>query len=125
MSGLLIVDDEPEYLDELVEALALRGVNALSVERGADALELLAQDSGITVILSDMRMPDMDGLALVEAVKTAWPDRAITFFIMTGHATDDDMQKALAKGVTRCFPKPLAFECLCEALSACNNSREE
>ncbi len=116
MTHVLIVDDEPEYLDELVEALAFRGLSTYAVGRGAEALELLARDPGIRVVLTDMRMPDMDGVALVEAVNGRFPDRDLRFLMMTGHAAEADMERARQKGVLRCFPKPLAFDRLCEAL---------
>lgn len=116
MNHVLIVDDEPEYLDELVEALAFRGLSTCSVARGAEALDVLARDSDVRVVLTDMRMPDMDGVALVEAVKGRFPSRNLHFLMMTGHAAEADMERARQKGVLRCFPKPLAFDDLCEAL---------
>ncbi|WP_296583457.1 response regulator [Xanthobacter sp.] len=116
MAHVLIVDDEPEYLDELVEALSFRGLSTYSVGRGAEALDLLAREPGIRVVLTDMRMPDMDGVALVEAVHGRFPGRDLRFLMMTGHAADADMERARQKGVLRCFPKPLAFDLLCDAL---------
>lgn len=125
MAALLIVDDEPEYREELVEALSLHGIDAVAVGRGVNAIEALTSDPSIRIVLSDLRMPDMDGLTLVNTVKSAFPHRAITFFIMTGHATPEDTQKVLTQGVARCFAKPLAFEVLCDALSACNELRDD
>lgn len=117
MNSVLIVDDEPEYLDELVEALAFRGLSTLSVGRGSAAIDVLACDPDIRIVLTDMRMPDMDGVALVEAVKDRFPGRDVRFLMMTGHAAEADLARARAVGVLRCFPKPLAFEELCNALA--------
>lgn len=117
MNHVLIVDDEPEYLDELVEALAFRGLSTCSVGRGAHALDMLDRDPDIRVVLTDMRMPDMDGVALVEAVQARFPGRDVRFLMMTGHAAEADMAQARAAGVLRCFPKPLAFDALCETLA--------
>lgn len=116
MTHVLIVDDEPEYLDELIEALAFRGLSTRSVGRGAEAIDVLARDSNIRIVLTDMRMPDMDGVALVETVQGRFPGRDVRFLMMTGHAAEADMERARQKGVLRCFPKPLAFDDLCAAL---------
>ncbi|MFG1213663.1 response regulator [Xanthobacter flavus] len=116
MNHVLIVDDEPEYLDELVEALAFRGLSTRSVGRGADALDVLDHDPDIRVVLTDMRMPDMDGVALVETMLGRFPNRDLHFLMMTGHAAEADMARAREVGVLRCFPKPLAFDALCDAL---------
>lgn len=124
MNRVLVVDDEPEYLDELVEALGFEGMSAVSVPRGDLALEVLRADPRIRVVLTDMRMPDMDGVALIEAAKGAFPARSLAFLVMTGHAAEADMARALEAGVVRCFPKPLAFDALCEALVALKDARD-
>lgn len=116
MNRVLIVDDEPEYLDELVEALAFRGVATCPVARGAEAVEALARDPRIRVVLTDMRMPDMDGVALIETIRQRFPGRDVRVLMMTGHAAEADMARARQAGVLRCFPKPLAFDALCDAL---------
>lgn len=116
MDRVLVVDDEPEYLDELVEALGFRGLRAVSVGRGVEAIDLLRREPAIGIVLTDMRMPDMDGIALIKAVQGAFPGRKIHFLVMTGHAAPSDMAQARDAGVVQCFPKPLAFDDLCEAL---------
>lgn len=117
MHRLLVVDDEPEYLDELVEALSFRGLAAISVARGAEALEVLAREPTIRMVLTDIRMPDMDGVQLIERARAAFPGRLMHFLVMTGHAAPVDIARATTAGAERCFPKPLAFEDLCDALS--------
>lgn len=117
MSRLLIVDDEPEYLDELVEALAFAGRPAGAMLRGVDALLAVRSDPEISMVLTDIRMPDMDGITLIEALRNAFPERKLTFLVMTGHAAEVDIQRARAAGATYCFPKPLAFDALCAALT--------
>lgn len=116
MSRLLIVDDEPEYLDELVEALAFAGVSSVAVPTAADALRAVEFDPDISGVLTDIRMPDMDGVTLIEALKAAFPQRALSFVVMTGHAAEVDVERARAAGAVHCFPKPLAFDALCDAL---------
>lgn len=115
MGQVLIIDDEVGYLDELVEALAFRGLRAVAAGGGAAAIDALRADPDISMVLTDMRMPDMDGLALVHAVRLLFPGRDIRFLMMTGHAAQEDMARVRAAGVLKCFSKPIAFDTLCEA----------
>ena len=71
-STLLIVDDERSARDGLVR-LFKREYNVLSVESGASALEILKTRT-VDVMLSDVRMPGMDGLALMEEAQQQHPD---------------------------------------------------
>lgn len=123
MCRLLIVDDEPEYLDELVEALSFEGLRSVSVARGADALDLLKRKPEIGIVLTDIRMPDMDGITLIDTIKSQFPDRPLHFVVMTGHAAEKDIELARAAGAERCFPKPLAFENLCNTLLELDEAR--
>ena len=118
MGALLIVDDEPEYLAELVEALGYHDIRSVAAANGAQALLALRKDPTISLVLTDIRMPDMDGIALVEAARNAFPGRILRFVMMTGHAAPLDLERARAAGVEGCFPKPLVFEDLCAALIA-------
>ncbi|OYX84616.1 MAG: hypothetical protein B7Y75_04385, partial [Azorhizobium sp. 35-67-5] len=86
MSPLLIVDDEPEYLDEILEALAYEGMDAISASNGAAAVEMLRRNPDIRVVVTDIRMPEMDGIALVEAARTEFCGRDLHFIVVTGHA---------------------------------------
>lgn len=124
MCRLLIVDDEPEYLDELVEALSFEGLRSISVGRGDAALDVLKRKPEITTVLTDIRMPDMDGITLIDTVKAQFPDRPIKFVVMTGHAAEVDIARAQAAGAARCFPKPLSFESLCDTLLTLDGARD-
>lgn len=117
MSQLLIVDDEPEFLDELIEAFAFNGVRARAASSATGALALLDANPEIKVVVSDIRMPDMDGLVMIETAKKRYPGRGLIFVVMTGHAATADLDRARAAGVRYCFPKPLSFEDLHEAIT--------
>lgn len=124
MSKLLIVDDEPEFLGELAEALTFRGVTSQCVPRAADAVPALRADPEIRVVVTDIRMPDMDGVVLIETVKAHFPDRPIKFVVMTGHAAEVDIRRAEVAGASAWFPKPLAFPEFCDALAAIGGDDE-
>lgn len=110
MSPLLIVDDEPEYLDEILEALAYEGMDAISACNGAAAVEMLRKYPDIRVVVTDIRMPEMDGIALVEAARTEFCKRNLNFIVVTGHAAKVDIERAKAAGVRNCLSKPLAVD---------------
>ncbi len=116
MSPLLIVDDEPEYLDEILEALAYEGMDAMSAANGAAAVEMLRRYPDIRVVVTDIRMPEMDGIALVEAARNEFCNRDLHFIVVTGHAAKVDIERAKAAGVRNCLSKPLALDDLRRAI---------
>ena len=67
--GILIVDDEEEIRDELCEFLSGEGFACTKADSGAQALDILRGDSGISILLTDINMPGMDGLELLSHVK--------------------------------------------------------
>lgn len=118
MNPLLIVDDEPEYLDEILEALAYEGMDAISASNGVAAVEMLRQHPDIRVVVTDIRMPEMDGIALVEAARDEFCNRNLNFIVVTGHAAKVDLERAKAAGVRNCLSKPLALDDLRRAIKS-------
>ena len=107
---VLVVDDEPIIREEIVEYLQLRGVRAQSVANGHDALACLKGDPSITVVLSDIRMPDMDGLTLAaSAIAFAGEEHAIEVALLTGHATVEDAAAAARLRAIDFLEKPAAL----------------
>ncbi len=106
--SVLYVDDEPINLK--VFELGLRNsfkiYTALS---GSEGLEILRKESDIMVVVSDMRMPEMDGLEFIEAANTEFPN--LIFFIYTGYGISDRIAKALDENlVANYFRKPTNFD---------------
>ena len=113
MSGprVLIVDDEASLRDELSEYLASQGLQTLAVSDGAEALARLADDPAITVVLSDIRMPEFDGICLAMRLKGARTDAdAIEVVLMTGHANLDLATQAVRAGVFDFLRKPMRLD---------------
>jgi len=69
MNTILVVDDEPNYLIVLAELLKEEGFEVITAERGEDGLKI-AEDTDLDLVITDMRMPGMDGLELLQAVKS-------------------------------------------------------
>ncbi|MGJ3261601.1 MAG: response regulator [Salinarimonas sp.] len=114
---ILVVDDEEELLEEIVEMLERSGLHVLGESRPRAALALLARRPEIDVVVTDWRMPGLDGLALMRAARCdpcARCDRR--FFVMTGHEGDAGLAQALAAGAAGVLRKPFAPSELIAAL---------
>jgi PAS domain S-box-containing protein len=80
---ILVVDDEAEIRDTLSEILTSECHRVVAVGSGREALERMAEEE-YDVILTDMRMPDLDGRALYRQIEERWPDQAGRVVFVTG-----------------------------------------
>ena len=92
---LLVVDDEPDNLDLLYRTFH-REFKVLRAENGPSALELLAKEGDIAVIISDQRMPLMSGTEFLSLTATQYPD--IMRIILTGYTDVEDLVEAINSG---------------------------
>lgn len=101
---VLCVDDEANILNALRRLLRPQGYCVLTADSGAQALELMAQRPA-DLVLSDMRMPGMDGAQLLEQVRARWPDTAR--ILLTGYADLSSTVAAINKAeIYRYVSKP-------------------
>lgn len=113
---ILVVDDEPDLLDEIQESLLAAGWEAAGVSNAADACEAIEIDKDITVVLSDVRMPGMDGLGLAKWICENRDDATATeVVLLTGHGTMDDAAKAVRIGAFDFLAKPVGLRALLDA----------
>jgi two-component system response regulator HydG len=109
MPTIYICDDEPEILRYLEKLLQASGYRVETFSRGADLLTQLENTAvkPCDVILQDVRMPDLDGLQILDTLCKRWPE--IPVVIMTAHGTIDDAINAIKQGaydyITKPFPK--------------------
>lgn len=102
--GLLVVDDDESALESLRQIFEHEGF-AVSVARsGEEALDALRSD-GHEVVLADLRMPGMDGLDLLRAIKAIRPDTEVV--IMTAFGTIEKAVEAMREGAYDFVTKPL------------------
>jgi DNA-binding NtrC family response regulator len=104
---ILIVDDEQRYADMLAKRLMLRGLTCDVRYDGQTALDTLATVTATAVIL-DLRLPDLYGAKVLQAIKKWWPET--TVIILTGHGTEKDRQACMAMGAHTFMNKPLVIE---------------
>lgn len=101
---ILFVDDEANILASLRRQMRGQGYRILTATSGAEGLDILAQEN-IDLVISDMRMPQMDGAAFLEQVATGWPDTVR--ILLTGYADIDSTIAAINKGnIYRYVAKP-------------------
>ncbi|MCA0177475.1 MAG: response regulator [Proteobacteria bacterium] len=101
---LLLVDDEPSILSALRRLFRPQGYRILLAESGAAALTMLATEP-VDLVLSDMRMPGMDGATLLEQVRQRWPQTLR--MLLTGYADISSTIAAINRGeIHRYIAKP-------------------
>jgi response regulator RpfG family c-di-GMP phosphodiesterase len=103
-ANLLFVDDEPNVLKSLKRLFRSGDYNVQLAENGADGLEILKQHP-IDLIISDMRMPQMDGAEFLTRAAERWPDTVR--ILLTGYADIESTIAAVNKGkIYSYFSKP-------------------
>jgi DNA-binding NtrC family response regulator len=103
---ILLVEDDPDIRAILSRFLGRRGYAVRAAENGAEALELLGREP-VDLILSDVRMPRMDGLELLQAVRQQDPE--IQLVLMTAYSTVRDAVEAIQAGAADYVEKPIDF----------------
>ena len=107
METILVVDDEKNYLLVLSEVLQDEGYEVLTAQGGHEALDI-QKSSDLDLILTDMKMPGMDGIELLENIKALDPDLPV--IMMTAHGTVDKAVEAMQKGAYSYILKPFDNE---------------
>lgn len=103
----LVVDDEPRLRQVLVHLMKNDGYSCVEAGNGEEALALLQQHP-ITLVMSDLRMPKMDGLELLRQVRARWPDVAVV--MITAVADVEVAVSCLAIGAMDYLTKPFHLE---------------
>ncbi len=119
---VLLVDDEERFRTTLAKMLAAEGLTAKAVGSGREALEELGRQS-FDVILLDLRMPDMDGLATLAEVKKVSPGTEV--IILTGHASLDAAMDIIRLGGYDYVLKPCPLEDLLLKIEAAYEKKVE
>jgi two-component system NtrC family response regulator len=107
METILIVDDERNYPLILSAVLREEGFETLTANSGQEALDILAR-SDVDLVLTDMKMPVMDGIQLLEKIKENEPDLPVV--MMTAHGTVEKAVEAMQKGAYNYILKPFDNE---------------
>jgi len=105
--NVLIVDDDPDVLSMLERLLKKLEYNPLVAKNGEEAVQIIDRNK-IDVVVSDLVMPEMDGMELLKRVKSRKGD--VPFVMITGHPTIETAVEAIKKGAYDYITKPFQVE---------------
>lgn len=102
---ILVAEDEPTTRQALMEGLTLLNYRVICTSDGVEALKQLQQKPGsIDLVLSDVVMPEMGGIALLRTIRSAGSTIPVIF--MTGHPLQNELDKLLKEGLNAWLMKP-------------------
>jgi two-component system response regulator HydG len=104
---VLVVDDHLAMAETLAEGLAERGYDATPLASSREAATLLS-DGGFDALVTDLRMPEVDGLGLLAIARRAAPDRPV--IIMTAYGAVDTAIEAMRQGASHYLTKPFKLD---------------
>lgn len=103
MLPILVVEDDPDLREALLDTLTLSRYAVLTAVDGAHALELL-ETHAVGLVITDVQMPNMNGLALLHAVKSRWPHLPV--LLMTAYGVIAQAVQAMREGACDYLVKP-------------------
>ncbi len=104
---LLVVDDDKSILDLLGQFLEHKGFDFKIAENGKAALELL-ENYPFTIVITDLIMPQIDGLELLKIIKESWPN--IDVIVMTGYTKNFTYTDVIRAGASDFVQKPCSLD---------------
>jgi len=114
---VLVVDDMPDIVEEMKEGIARAGFRTLTATSGQDALDCARRDPQVGIVVSDLRMPGMDGLAFAAALRRDLPaERDFQIIFVTGHGKRDDVVEALRLQAVDFLFKPVDLPAVLSAI---------
>jgi DNA-binding NtrC family response regulator len=103
--SILVVEDDAKHGAMCARLLERKGYQARALTSGREALSVLERNGAVDVVLADLQMPEMDGIQLLSAVKSRYPQ--IEFIVMTGYGTVKSAVEAMQLGAAHYIQKPL------------------
>jgi two-component system, cell cycle response regulator CpdR len=108
MARILIAEDEEAIRNLVARALRQDGHDVMTANDGAQALDVLGRENGaFELLLTDIRMPVMDGIALAHAAAREHP--TVTILLMTGYADQRERAHGLDALIHDVIPKPFSL----------------
>ena len=107
LANCLVVDDEPGVRRSLARMLQAQGFQCFEASTGLEALELLERIGETPLIVSDMRMPELDGIGFLEAVRRRYPDTSV--IMLTGLSDTTTAVDCLHLGAADFLLKPISM----------------
>ena len=119
MAKILVIDDEPSIRDLLDTLLSRKGYDVILTDSGQKGLEVFRRARPDVVVL-DLKMPGMDGLTVLQQVRSLNPQQPV--IILTGVGTPEAEQQVRALGVTEFVEKAFSLHLLGDSLKRLLNT---
>jgi two-component system chemotaxis response regulator CheY len=110
MANVLVVDDSSTMREIVSSFLSKNGFDVAVATDGRDGLEQLRADPGIKLVVSDVNMPNMDGLTMAEKIRTELDNKGVHIVMLTTEDNPVMRDKGRAIGVTGWIVKPFRGE---------------
>jgi len=121
IAKILLVDDESPFVEALSKRLTMRELQVSIALSGPEALEKLEQNPSIDVIVLDVKMPGMDGIETLKAIKARYP--LIEVIMLTGHATVESAIDGMKVGALDYLMKPCDMDVLMAKVREAKNKK--
>jgi CheY-like chemotaxis protein len=113
---VLLVDDDSRNIFALSSLLERRGMSVLTTTSGREALELVEGTPGLSIVLIDIMMPEMDGYQTIQRIRQNPAHRRLPIIALTAKAMKGDREKCLEAGASDYLAKPVNTDQLLTAL---------
>jgi len=123
MKTILLVDDELEILKSLGEILARFGYQVIAKQAAQEALASIKEGTDIDLVITDYRMPGMDGLEFLNALRQM--DPKVPVIMLTAYGAVESYLKSLSLGVFEYVNKPIKAKELGRIVQAAIDSAEQ
>lgn len=121
MNKILVIDDETIVRTSCDRTLSPEGFDVRLASSGKEGLELLEKES-FGLVLLDLKMPDMDGIEVLDKIRNDWPDTKV--IMVTGYSTVETAVQALRFGAYNFIEKPFTPDTLLDAVNEVFESQD-
>jgi len=121
IAKVLLVDDESPFVEALSKRLTMRELQVSIALSGPEALEKLEHDPSTDVVVLDVKMPGMDGIETLKAIKARYP--LIEVIMLTGHATVESAIDGMKVGALDYLMKPCDMDVLMAKVREAKNKK--
>jgi len=116
VAKILVVDDSSAVRDEVASFLRANGMDVATAVDGKDGLSRLKADPGVRLVISDVNMPNMDGLTMVEKIRGELGNKAVNVVMLTTESSPAMKDRGKAAGVKGWIVKPFKGAAVLEGL---------
>ncbi|MEN9480728.1 MAG: hypothetical protein RLZZ298_2123 [Pseudomonadota bacterium] len=106
MAKILVVDDSSTVRDEVAGFLKSNGLDVAVAVDGKDGLAKMKADPGIKLVVSDVNMPNMDGLTMVEKIRGELGNNSVNVIMLTTESSPSMKERGKAAGIKGWIVKP-------------------